>query len=999
MSTFFGRRLLVVSRRLPIFLCLVLAVGGCSRRSSEPLDDPSAEKVDVLGDSSDPVAASGTGDNRLEQAANLADRGELAEAWELIQQDLVVSPNRVESLRLAAAIQGRMGNYLEAGGLARRIAELDSENASSVLVGAFDLHLRGGNFEQAEQDLLLAEKYDPESIQVQRLLAQLLNAQGRRFEASGHVRNLIRLRAIQPNELLSMVDLRGPFYLVSFDEFSREGVPDLLTLGKIRFRYAATRSDREAELANVRELSKQFPGSAAVAAFHGRILSDMGRFDLMEAWSRALPREIERQPEYWNAIGTWMARQQRHEEAIRSFGESVRRDPGDRESLRSMVAELLTLGENEKANAVRERLADLDRLFRIAKEADEEQANWISEMLQEHARPWESSAWLLYAAQAGNRVNQIIEQLDQRHSTIVNWEQGAEENRILEARLQRLLGFSMGDWNLPDLQTIQTIDEGSLAGLDQGLRMDDVSKSLGLTTSLVSGFPLDGSAMYPHQTNGGGIATFDYDLDGYCDLYLVQSGGNPQEPLSSAPNELMRWYPEGKFTDVSLPTNSQDRGFGQGVCAGDINQDGWIDLIVANIGPNAVYLNQGDGSFRKSNEWLANAEEMVWTSSLGLADLDGDHLPDLVEVNYIDDESVFERSCTSNYLDCQPQAFRKCADSVFRMRPEGGFELWRDGFQSEVTPKLGFGVVIANFDRKHGNDFFISNDGDLNHYWVSSPQSESEPNRFHLRESGTLLGCSIGRGGNSQACMGIASGDFDRDGTLDLHVTNFLKEPVNLFMQSATGTFVDEAIKYRVAEPSRGVLGFGTQAADLDNDGWLDLAVLNGHVFDGRADEIPLQMQPQLMRGSRQGFALQNVEQAGDYWSEKSVGRTLAVFDLNRDGRLDFVANHLDQPVAVLANRSSTLNWLQLQLIGTQSERDAIGAEVTLLADGQRWTAWQLGGDGLMSSNEPIVHFGIGEVDRVDELQVTWPSGRVQRFNDISVNQRLLLVEGQAEFF
>ena len=409
-----------------------------------------------------------------------------------------------------------------------------------------------------------------------------------------------------------------------------------------------------------------------------------------------------------------------------------------------------------------------------------------------------------------------------------------------------------------------------------------------------------------------------------------------------------------------------------------------------------IYLNQGDGTFAQSDHWLQD-QQGKWTSSLGLADLDGDRLPDLIEVNYIDDEQAFEISCTDNYLDCQPQAFRKCKDVVYRLKGEGGFELWQEGFLSEVTPKLGFGVVIANFDRRHGNDFFISNDGDLNHYWVSQPESADRKDRFRLRESGTLLGCSIGRGGNSQACMGVAYGDFNRDGTLDLHVTNFLEEPVNLFLQSTNGTFVDEAMRYRLADSSRGVLGFGTQAIDFDNDGWLDLAVLNGHVFDGRVDDLPFRMQPQMMRGSERGFVLQEATEVGNYWGQKSVGRTLAVLDFNQDGRMDLVGNHLDRPVALLENQSESLNWIQVELVGCVSERDAIGAEVVVHANGEMWTAWQTGGDGLMATNEQVLHFGVAEAKKIDSLEVLWPSGEKQRFTDLSVNERYLIVEGQSQ--
>lgn len=935
--------------------------------------------------------------SRLERAAALSQRGEFSQALELVQQELIASPDNLEAMRLAMAIHGRLNQDCEAAELAVRIAGLDPNHAESAWVAAFDLHLRCGDFAAAERDLKQAEQVAPQSAQVHRLLGQFFNAQGRRYEASQHVRELIRLHVIQPAEILSLVDLRGPFYLVSFEEFADDSQPTLFDLGKARYEYAATRSNQEDDLRLIQRLTEAFPDSTAAAAFYGRMLAETGRFDLMQAWRETLPPGIEEQPEYWHAVGLWLANEDRNQEAVRAFGEAVRRDPGDRESLRAMVSSLLTLGQEEQAIAVRERLAELDKMFRIAKDADEEQARWISQVLQEHTRPWEASAWLMYSAQLGGRLREVIPELDQRHEAIMAWESGAPPERIREARLSKLLGFRVEDWPLPNWETpVQSGKRDQLVGLDNGLQLEEIAASIGLDVQYVSGFPLDGSDMYPYQTNGGGLAALDYDLDGRCDLYVVQSGGKANDPVGSNPNQLFRLLPEQTFREVTAVTQTGDRWFGQGACAGDVNQDGFPDLLVANIGANVVYINQGDGTFREASDLIVDNPPR-WTSSLGLADLNGDHLPEIVEINYIDDPQAFVTKCRENYLDCQPQAFRKCADYVYQGQPDGSFAPWPDGFGSEVTPKLGFGLIIANFDRKHGNDIFISNDGDLNHYWVSTPDSPDDAHRWEMREAGTLHGCSIGRGGNSQACMGIASGDFNRDGTLDLHVTNFLNEPVNLFLQSKSGIFVDEAMKYGVAEPSFGVLGFGTQAADFDNDGWLDLAVWNGHVFDGRVDGIPFQMQPQLMRGSREGFALHDAAAAGDFWGGRRVGRTLAVFDWNRDGRMDLIGNHLDAPVALLENRSESGSWLQLELVGVTSERDAIGAEVMVQVGSERWTSWQTGGDGLMATNEPVLHFGLGQAERIDRIEVRWPSGETEFVEDLEVNARYLLIEGSRD--
>jgi hypothetical protein len=599
--------------------------------------------------------------------------------------------------------------------------------------------------------------------------------------------------------------------------------------------------------------------------------------------------------------------------------------------------------------------------------------------------------------------------LDRRREAILKWERQATPERIRLARFRQVVGLDLDRWPPPDRANIRLAErEAMSAPSATSIQFRDLAAEIGLDTRFISGFPEDGIDFYPHQVNGGGLAVLDYDLDGRCDLYLAQSGGDPQQVNGSTPNQLYRQLPDGRVSEVGAVSGGDDRGFGQGVCAGDVNQDGLPDLLVANIGINTLLLNQGDGTFRDASDWIAD-QAARWTSSFGLADLDGDHLPDLVEINYIDDPAVFRTLCHEHYASCKPQQFQKADDRILRGMGDGRFEVWIDGeSERRPKPKLGFGLVIANFDRQAGNDFFVSNDGDLNFYWHSTPaeagddgpdetgdHNASTSRPYELLESAGIRGCSVGRDGDSQACMGIAWGDFNRDGLMDLHVTNFYNESSNLFMQSPPGFFSDQPVRYGVFESSVPVLGFGTQAADFDHDGWLDLAVNNGHVFNASKQGIPFRMRPQLLRGGRQGFREQAAAEGGEYWLREKVGRTVALLDWDRDGKLDLLTNHLDAPVALLRNETRAQNWLQLELIGTRSERDAIGAEVHVQAGDARWTGWQTGGDGYMCSNESLVHFGLGDVEQLDRVEVRWPGGQVQVFEDLAANRRYLVVESQ----
>ncbi len=978
--------------------CLIIQLAGCD----------SQEQVQISGDGStttedqqpeQPAVAKLDERQQLMAAQSLLQRGDADGAWEMVNQVLLVKPDSLDALRLAVGIKQQKGELREAAVLAAQVAEADPANAAQMLLLAFECHLRCKEFGLAEADLKRAEELVPRSPQVHRVLAQFLNAQGRRIEASGHVKQLIRMKNVEHQEVLSLVDLRGPFPLSSFDVFTRDAPLSLFGLGDLRYQYSTSKSEPTELLNRAKEITTQFPESAAAMAFRLRMLADLDRIEELRVLLADLPDGIRKYDEFWFAVGTLLSSDSEDRLAIGAFCQALICNPTDRESLRSMIACSTRLGESDTALLLGKRLAELDKVFRIAKDADAEQARWISQTLQDQVRPWEAAAWLMHAARIDGTLRQLVPELNLRQQAILQWEQGASSSQVQAARVEKILGFSLGKWPAPKMSALaknRRVEPDIQRRANFGFT--DIAVKAGLDTTFVSGFPLDGSPYAIHEVNGGGLAAFDYDLDGRCDIYVVQSGGDPRVPDDATANQLYRLLPNRQFQEVTVSTLTGDRKFGQGVCAGDLNQDGFPDLLVANIGANAIYLNQGDGTFKEASE-LLGSNLFQWTSSLGLADLNGDHLPDLVEINYIDDTNAFDLRCTDNYLDCQPQEFRKSQDRVLLANDEGILIASKSFADSSPTAKLGFGLVMANFDRKHGNDFFISNDGDFNHYWQSQLADSAVSDSFGLVESGNLQGCSVGRAGKSQACMGIASGDFDRNGTLDLHVTNFENEPVNLFLQSPEGIFIDEVNRKGLGQTSFGVLGFGTQAVDFDNDGWLDLAVLNGHVYDGRVDDIPFRMLPQLFEGSRDGFLLHSDSKAGDYWSEKKLGRTLAMLDWNQDGRIDLLANHLDHPIALLQNDSPGGKWIQIELVGTTSEREAIGAEVQVVAGEERWTGWQIGGDGLMCSNEPVVHFGIGNVTKPVRVVIQWPSGLRTELSGLSVNRRYLVVEGEDTAF
>jgi len=955
---------------------------GCSGDSGKNLpSQPAGSPSNIAGD--------------LETAFHLHETGDKPAALKIIREILIADPQNKHALAIAIEIHASQGDHCQAAEMAEELSEVDRKNASQLLVRAFDWNLKCGNFTAAETNLLKAIDAKPSDPAPRRLLAQILNAQGRRQRASEQVRELLRLRAASHHEVLSLIDQSGPFMLAAFDQFADPGQSTLFTLGEARMRYIGFNESPDKILDRLKPLLKMFPNDSSLYAFYARVLGETGRIEQWQELTDQFPAGIDQQSEYWRSLGDILVIQERHAEAIRALGEAIRIDPTDRQSLRSLVRSLDVLGKANEAEKPRRILDDLDQIFRLAKDANAEQAMAISRKLQELLRPWEAEAWRIHSAKLSGSIDTAISESNQRLAAIAAWEQKSQPERIRDAALQKMLGFDIRQWPMPDIQLATKsipINPTPDALAIKNFRFDDIAKSVGIDTVFHSGLDPDSGVFYAHQVNGGGMAAIDYDLDGRCDLYIAQAGGPPNDPIGSTANQLYRLSAAGIYTDVTQSTQTGDRGYGQGICVGDVNQDGFPDIIVANIGKNVVFINQGDGTFVDASKRLLDNGDR-WTSSIGLADLDGDHLPEIIEINYIDDPESFRVRCDKDYLPCQPQRFNTALDRVHLANADGTFRTWSQFDSHNLHPKLGFGLVIANFDRQFGNDFFVSNDGDLNHFWASKGASSSAAGAFEIVESAGIRGCSVGRGGNSQACMGIAFGDFNRDTTLDLHVTNFHKESVNLFMQSKAGYFADEAVKYGLSEPSFGVLGFGTQSADFDNDGWLDIAVLNGHVFDPRDPNIPYRMRAQLFAGSRSGFKLYESDTAGTYWQTEQLGRTLVMLDWNRDGRIDLLANHLDSPVALLQNSSPAMNWVQFELVGVSSERDAIGAEIQVTVGDQVWTNWQIGGDGYMCTNEPIIHFGLGDAAGIDQVQVAWPSGAKQTFRNVEINRRWLVVE------
>jgi enediyne biosynthesis protein E4 len=516
-------------------------------------------------------------------------------------------------------------------------------------------------------------------------------------------------------------------------------------------------------------------------------------------------------------------------------------------------------------------------------------------------------------------------------------------------------------------------------------------------------FILDNGASEIHQLPEmacGGVGLLDFDGDGRLDVYCVQGGrfppgsGSGSGPPQSS-DVLFRNRGDGTFDDVTrrAKIGSFAGGYGHGVSVGDYDNDGRPDLFVTRWRSYALYHNRGDGTFDDVTQAAGLGGVRDWPTSSAFADLDGDGDLDLYVCHYGIWDTTNPRICKDAsgtfVITCDPRLVTALADHVFRN--DGGRFV-------DVTTEAGIvdhdgrglGVVIADLDQDGKVDIFVANDSTANFLFRNL-------GGFRFEEVGHAAGVAANAAGGYQAGMGIACGDLDGDGLPDLAVTNYYGESTTFFHNLGKGMFADHSSAIGLAAPSRYVLGFGAAFFDTNNDGRLDLLTANGHVSDMRP-MFPCQMPPQLYLGGEGGRLTEVTSQAGPPFQELNVGRGLAVGDLDNDGLLDAVMVAQNGPLVYLHNRTEPARGrsVTLRLEGRKSNRDGVGAVVTLSQGGRTQVRQRLGGGSYQSASDPKIHFGLGSRERVESVEVRWPLGQIDRYQDLAAGACYLLREGDS---
>ena len=492
------------------------------------------------------------------------------------------------------------------------------------------------------------------------------------------------------------------------------------------------------------------------------------------------------------------------------------------------------------------------------------------------------------------------------------------------------------------------------------------------------------------ESTGGGCGWLDFDRDGLVDLYLTQ-GGDPCPPaaVNWVPDQLYRQTSDGRFVNVFADAALQDEGFGHGVAAGDFNNDGFDDLFIANAGVSRLFLNLGDGTWQDTGVSLIGARR-VWSSTPAWGDPDRDGDLDLYVCNY----AIYDPCNPVECLDkdgipsiCHPRNVEPEPDLYFRN--EG------DGRLVECAQTLGLfgrgnkalGVVIADMNGDHWPDIYVANDTTANFLFINNGSGTG------FTESAQLLGGAFSATGEPQASMGVAYGDYDRNGWPDLLLTHFTGESNTLYQNRGAQGLHDVSHLTGLREPSLPKLGFGTIMDDLNSDGHMDLFVTNGHIDPRYAESEGYEMVPQLFSFDGQRWR-ERPAAAGDFFSRELVGRAVGTADFDRDGDLDLCVVHHNSPVALLRNESTDGRTLMVRLIGRDSNRNAVNVRVQVECGGEQLVQELPGGTSYAASHERLLHFGLGALQGALQVRVFWPSGAEQVFEVSAETRALQILEG-----
>jgi hypothetical protein len=550
----------------------------------------------------------------------------------------------------------------------------------------------------------------------------------------------------------------------------------------------------------------------------------------------------------------------------------------------------------------------------------------------------------------------------------------------------------------------------------------DVARQAGLDFIHVNG--ASDERFLPEIVGAGGLF-LDFDGDGWLDVFFTDGGSfadpaiarpasaalengraaaarprrsSPESTASGGGRARHRLYKNrgnGTFEDVTDASNIRHRGYGMGACAGDIDNDGLIDLYITNIGPNALYRNAGGGRFAEVPD-AGGAGSALWSTSCAFVDVDRDGDLDLFVTNYVDTSGTKNKFCgfagppaIRDY--CHPLVYPPSPNVLYRNNGRGTFE--DVSVKAGVAPYRGngLGVAVSDVDDDGFPDVFVANDATPNFLFHNDRDGS-------FTEIAGLAGVAVASDGKARAGMGTAFGDFSGTGHLGLVVTNHETEMHSLFQNLGGRLFSDVTVSSGVGRATRPYVGFGVVFFDYDNDTWLDLAIVNGHVMAnvGQVRARGTLAQRKLLLRNTGGRFVDATKDAGPGFALEGVGRALASGDVDNDGDLDLlVTNNGDRPNLLLNEGGNAANAVLVQAVGATSNRSGIGTRLTLTAGGRQQVRQVQSGSSYLAQNDLRGHFGLGPAARAERLEIRWPDGSTEVVENLAANQRVTVLQGR----
>lgn len=951
----------------------------------------------------------GIDEKRLE-VERLVRRGNYREA-ERVAAELLKRDPAADDIRLIAAQCAATDNEpLKAIGYLDGITSPDTDiRLDCALLQARLMHERLYNLTAAETAYRTAVSIAPQNAEALNGLVRLLAVSGRRREALPYLLELVRLGAssdvliiaarasgaINDSELLQNVGRAFP-----------NDARYLLGLALDAFQ-----SGQPTEAAAL--CLKAAAADSSLTAAHvarGWYLLEAGLYDELELWRDNLPEAALEFAETWQVLGQLHEQQGKRQSALHAFLMAARLGP-DLKAVHHRLSLLFRMAGDEQAAAafsnhlqqIQQLETQQDRLFSTGS-ADVQVLIETVRQFVAAGRMWEALGWTqlgLGFHQQSRELQDLLAELSQQTADLPL--QLVVDDHIPAMR------YAAEDYAIDEPQTLKSDHAASNHVSCDSISFDDEASRAGLKFRYHNGV-VGPTTHRMFEFTGGGIGVIDFDLDDFPDVFCTQGGlWESRGTSDDATDSLFRNRTGQSFVNVSELAGIHDQSFGQGVAVGDVNGDGFPDVFVANIGPNTLWINAGDGTFtqqplppdlmnfQKQTETTGASTTLnsmpsgdQWTTSVLIADVNNDGAVDLFAVNYLQGGDVFERVCSRNGIPqaCIPVHFDASRDQLLINDAEGGFKD-ESGQLDDLMPGKGLGV-LAWSPRNDGQiAVFVANDTTPN-MLLEFPQDPNRP----VRDLALQVGVALNGQGKAEGCMGIAAADLNQDGFADLFVTNFYNESNTLYLSSGGMQYDDRTRQKNLERVSMPVLGFGTQFLDADLDTYPELIVANGHVDDLRAAGKPYQMPAHYYCFTKEQFQQVPSAQLGAYFQQEHLGRAVVVLDWNRDLRPDLLIGHLEEDYALLTNKCSNPGGaVTLRLVGVTSARDAVGTTVRYQLEGRTIVTQLTAGDGYHCSNQRQIMLACGSAKEIRDLTIQWPSGEQLVIATVVAGSRFAVVE------